>query len=204
MGCVMWKMLVPGVVLIGVIVWPSDVPPTQSASGVQHFVSSAKVVVSRFPILAPRDLPNDVFSSSPISLVGDCGWNVKVALDANGGALRNVVLPPMGYFSFNQSVGDPSLVPYRLCVGVPAGNWCNLAARYSQVARKLGLNPVFQDHGMDLGAGRENAVLIWNISGIPGQGEGRQDLEVTNTTGRAIHFQARDDGKSAVIVGWSE
>jgi hypothetical protein len=142
-------------------------------------------------------------ASNPISLDGDCGWNVQVALDASGGALRNVVLQPGETFSFNARMGDPENISYRYCAGVPGGNWCNAAARYSQVARGLGLTPQFLHHNQDLGAGIENDVLIWNISGEPGFGGGRQDLMITNDTGRVVHFQAQQAGNSVVIVGFS-
>ncbi len=143
---------------------------------------------------------DDKMTSNPIALSNDtCGWNVRVALDANSGALQHVILQPNETFSFNATMGDPAVVEYHTCAGVPGGNWCNLAARYAQVARSIGLTPQFQDHGVgDLGAGAENSVAIWNEGGIAGVG---QDLLITNTTGRVVTFQAQQHGDSVVIVG---
>lgn len=142
-------------------------------------------------------------SSTPIANGGDdCGYNVAAALAANGGALQQVTIAPGQTFSFNATMGDPARIEYRLCAGVPGGNWCNLAARYSQVARALGLSPQFLHHGVDLGAGIENDVLIWNIGGAAGFENGGQDLLITNTAARPLHFQAQADTGAVVIIGW--
>ena len=140
--------------------------------------------------------------SNPIAVGGDaCGWNVQVALDARGGALRSVTLAPGETFSFNATMGDPGAIPYQTCAGVPGGNWCNLAARYAQAARAIGLTPRFHDHGVgDLGGGPENSVAIWNIGGQAGSVGDAQDLEITNTTGRIVTFRARDLGGAVAIV----
>ncbi len=150
--------------------------------------------------LAEKQYPSSTggYESSAITTNdGDCGYNVVVALDANSSALRNVVIPPGGTFSFNATMGNPSSIDYRTCEGVPGGNWCNLAARYSQVARALGLSPEFQDHNADLGAGRENSVTIWNEDGQAGG----QDLLITNTLPHTVSFRAEQRDESIVIIG---
>jgi len=142
------------------------------------------------------------FASNPISLAGDCGYNVQVAIDANGGALQHVVIWPGETFSFNASMGSPVAIPFVTCAGVPGGNWCNLAARYAQVARALGLVPQFEDHGVgDLGGGPENSVAIWNVGGQAGSEGESQDLEITNTTSQAVTFQTRVDGDRLIVEG---
>ncbi len=143
---------------------------------------------------------NNMIASNPIALTNDdCGWNVSAALNANGAALQHVRLAPGETFSFNATMGDPVVIEYRNCMGVPGGNWCNLAARYAQVARAIGLTPQFQDHGVgDLGAGAENSVAIWNEDGVAGNG---QDLLIQNTTNRLATFRATQQGDSIVIVG---
>lgn len=148
---------------------------------------------------APAPLAGS-FASNPITVGDDpCGWNVQVALDAMGGALRNVQIAPGETFSFNATMGSPAFIDYRTCAGVPGGNWCNLAARYAQVSRALGLVPQFQDHGVgDLGGGPENSVAIWNEGGQAGAG---QDLLITNTLNRPVLFQAIDNGGSVIIEG---
>lgn len=141
-------------------------------------------------------------TSNPISLAGDCGYNVQVAIEANGGALRNVRIAPGETFSFNATMGNPAAIPFVTCAGVPGGNWCNLAARYAQVARALGLALAFEDHGVgDLGGGPENSVAIWNVGGQAGSAGESQDLEITNTTSQPVTFQARVDGDQLIIEG---
>lgn len=145
--------------------------------------------------------PAGRYASTPIDLGGDCGANVLLALNANGGALQHVRVAPGATFSFNATLGDPDAAGYRNCARVPGGNWCNLAARYSQVARALGLAPQFLHHGVDLGAGLENDVLIWNIGGVAGFEGGRQDLLITNTLANPVTFDAQSDGGSVTITG---
>lgn len=164
-----------------------------------HAALIADVYAEMAPVPAPV-AQDGAYASNPIAIGGDdCGWNIQVALEANGGALQEVRIAPSETFSFNATMGNPDAIPYRTCMGVPGGNWCNLAARYAQVARALGLVPQFQDHGVgDLGGGPENSVAIWNKDGIAGAG---QDLLVTNTTDRPVFFVARSDGATVTIEG---
>ena len=176
----------------GLWLWPSAPPAA--------IVATARPIAAA-PIV-PAAIPAGAAESNPITVGADaCGWNVQVALDARAGALRNIQVAPGQTFSFNATMGDPADIPYQTCAGVPGGNWCNLAARYAQAARAIGLVPRFQDHGVgDLGGGPENSVAIWNVGGLPGTADGRQDLEITNTTGRIVTFRARDLGGAVAIV----
>lgn len=150
------------------------------------------------------NIPADgVVASSPIGMGSDpCGYNVAVALNANGGALQNITINPGETWSFNAAMGDPSLIPYIYCAGVPGGNWCNLAARYAQVARAFNANLDFIDHGQDLGAGRENSITIWNNGGQPGFDNGSQDLMITNILQKPLHLKTQIEGESVTIIGW--
>ncbi len=144
----------------------------------------------------------EVAVSTP--LYGVCDHNVRAALGARGGALQLVTVAPGETFSFNATMGDPAAVAYDSCGGVPGGGWCNLASRYAEAARAVGLAPRFPHHGIDLGNGWENAVSIWNIGGRAGTGGGAQDLEITNTRPEAVTFRAIEtaDGIAvAVAVG---
>jgi len=176
----------------GLWLWPSAPPAA--------IVATARPIAAA-PIV-PAAIPAGAAESNPITVGGDaCGWNVQVALDARGGALRNVSVAPGETFSFNATMGDPAAIPYQTCAGVPGGNWCNLAARYAQAARAIGLTPRFHDDGVgDLGGGPENSVAIWNIGGQAGSVGDAQDLEITNTTGRIVTFRARDLGGAVAIV----
>ncbi|NWG22519.1 MAG: hypothetical protein HXY39_19610 [Chloroflexi bacterium] len=126
--------------------------------------------------------------SAPLSLHGDAGYNIRAALDANGGALRSVIINPGDTWSFNASVGAPTRVRVRVVAGIPGGGWCDLASRYVQALRPV-LPPsafAFPNHVQTAGIGLlnvadEDAVAIWNIDGQAGSFGGRQDLQITNT-----------------------
>ncbi len=132
--------------------------------------------------------------SSELSLEGDCGHNLIIALHANNSALQKVILKPGDVFSFNETMGDPEGLDFLMCADVYGGNLCNLAALYSQASRDIGLNPQFVDHGIDLGAGRENSVTIWNISGVSGFNDGAFDLVIENTLDRTVTFIVVQEG----------
>lgn len=130
--------------------------------------------------------------SNPIEFTGsDFGYNINVALTANGNALRDIRIMPGQSWSFNATVGNPNSISFVNVAGIPGGGWCNLAARYAQAVRTLGIpdNDIhFLHHNQDLGGGPENDVLIWNIGGTPGFAGGRQDLVIDNNTGQTIRL----------------
>lgn len=164
-------------------------------------VGGEAFVVGRRVEATARPQPAMLFSAAPLNLGGVCQANVIAALAANGGALQSITLQPGQTFSFNATVGNPDALVLYDCAGVYGGSWCNLAAAYSQVARRLGLSPQFQDHGIDLGYGRENAVAIWNVGGVAGFDNGAQDLVIENTTGRVVTFEAVDSADGVVVSG---
>ncbi len=133
--------------------------------------------------------------SAPLSLDGDVGYNVRAALDANNGALRNVIIRPGETWSFNASIGPPGRVRVRVVAGVPGGGWCDLASRYVQALRPV-LPPeafAFSNHVHTTGIGLLNvadndAVAIWNIDGQPGSFGGRLDVQITNTTNHVLRL----------------
>lgn len=123
---------------------------------------------------------------------GPCGHNARVALGANGGALQQVEIAPGVEWSFNETMGDPAKIAYEVCSGIPGGYWCDVAARYLQVGRGLGLVPTFQHHGIQLaGVAWSDSVAIWNAGG-----RGGQDLLLRNETGRTAYIwvEAADGG----------
>lgn len=128
------------------------------------------------------------------------GINVRAALNARGGALRAFTIRPGETWSFNATIGDPGALQLATIIH-PGDGWCNLAARYAQVARLTGLIPRFQDHGVgDLGGGPENSVAIWDVDGIPGTIDGRQDLELTNNLQVPISFNIVDQGDTISVI----
>ncbi|MGQ9548235.1 MAG: hypothetical protein ACUVSY_04300 [Roseiflexus sp.] len=137
-----------------------------------------------------------VGESAPLSLTGDAGYNVQTALNAGHGALRSVTIRPGETWSFNASIGHPSLVNVRVVAGVPGGGWCDLASRYVQALRPVLPHEAFAfpSHVHTAGTGLlnvadEDAVAIWNIDGQPGSFGGRQDLQITNTTNSILRLE---------------
>src|SRR5436309_122046 len=51
-------------------------------------------------LAANNAAPGIVRSSVPLGMAGDVGFNVRAALDANGGALRHVTIQPGATWSF--------------------------------------------------------------------------------------------------------
>lgn len=146
-------------------------------------------------------------SSVPLSLAGDGGFNVRSALDASGGALRNVEIAPGATWSFNAAVGDPGAVPIRTVGGVPGGGWCDLASRYVQAVRPILPNSAirFVNHvasnGIRLaGVADDDAVSIWNVDGRPGSNGQSQDLEITNTLDAPLHLRVSEQNGEVVVI----
>lgn len=150
-----------------------------------------------------RSVATPTFQSSPLDISGNMGYNVRIALNANNGALRNIVIRPNETWSFNQTVGDPSVLPkmYHIA-GVYGGGWCDLAGRYVQVLRQLGLTPVFEQHGGIAlnGLSVQDSPYIWNTNGSVGNINGAQDVVVTNTTDRTIYLTAVEEQNVLRIV----
>lgn len=148
-----------------------------------------------------------VGESVPLSLAGDAGYNVRAALDARNGALRNVTIRPGETWSFNASIGPPAHIRVRVVAGVPGGGWCDLASRYVQALRPV-LPPeafAFPNHVRTAGVGLlnvadEDAVAIWNIDGQPGSFGGRQDLQITNTTDTTLQLVVVEGPSADQIV----
>ncbi len=163
------------------------------------------VPVNDTPLQQAIAAPNT--SSAPLSLAGDGGFNVRSALDASGGALRNVEIAPGATWSFNAAVGDPSVVPIRTVGGVPGGGWCDLASRYVQAVRPILPNSAirFVNHvasnGIRLaGVADDDAVSIWNVDGRPGSDGQSQDLEITNTLDAPLHLRVSEQNGEVVVI----
>jgi hypothetical protein len=146
-------------------------------------------------------------SSVPLSLAGDGGFNVRSALDASGGALRNVAIAPGATWSFNAAVGNPAGVPIRTVGGVPGGGWCDLASRYVQAVRPLlpASAVSFVNHVTSSGirladVADADAVSIWNVDGQPGSHGQSQDLEMTNTLDSALHLRVSEQNGQVVVL----
>jgi hypothetical protein len=148
-----------------------------------------------------------VASSVPLGMAGDVGFNIRAALDASGGALRQVTIQPGETWSFNAAVGSPANVEVRSVGGIPGGGWCDLASRYVQAARTLLPDSAirFRNHVASTGIGLtdvadEDTVAIWNIDGQPGTDGTRGDLQITNTLDAPLRFQVLEYGDGQLVV----
>ncbi len=89
--------------------------------------------------------------------------------------------------------------------GVPGAGVCDLAARYSNAAHKLGLRTIsFIDHlnyGVDLAlVPPEDNVTIWKDDD-----GGGQDLTITNDTGKTVRLvNVTEGGTTMYVYGWLE
>lgn len=143
----------------------------------------------------------------------DFGFNVKAGLDGNNGALRNITIKDGEQWSFNETLGNPNM-PLKNVSGVYGGGWCDLACRYVQVFKGLGL-PI--NHGTDINANGavflqhggislnqcsfDESPFIWS-AGYKGFDNGMQDLVVNNGTGKTIKIAVVDNADgTATIVG---
>jgi hypothetical protein len=164
---------------------------------------TAEVFEEELDAIAAAPAPQ-VSGNSPIAVDGsDFGHNIRVALEANGGALKDVTIAPGETWSFNAAMGDPELIDYVNVSGVDGGGWCDLAARFIQAARPIvgagGL--VYQHHGIQLnGVSWQDSVAIWNNDGTPGFEDGAQDLLITNTTSGVLRFLVSSAGDGFVTV----
>lgn len=163
--------------------WPGNANAATIAQGLsgQATLSGAAVAVGSKAFLP---LPPD----------GPFRQNVVAALEANGGALKQVVIPPGGRWSFNRAVGDPGLLTLATINGIYGGGWCDLASRYVVALRPI-LPPEainFPRHrdvaGIGLaGVADDDAVAIWNTNNRGGE----QDLIITNMLDRPIVMAAQ-------------
>jgi hypothetical protein len=148
-----------------------------------------------------------VARSVPLGVTGDVGFNIEAALDASGGALRNVTIRPGETWSFNAAVGSPANVEVRTVAAVPGGGWCDLASRYVQAARSLLPDSAirFRNHVASTGIGltdvaNEDTVAIWNVDGRPGTDGARGDLEITNILASPLRFQVVEFAAGQLVV----
>lgn len=141
----------------------------------------------------------------------DFGYNVAQALDNSNGALRNVTIKNGEQWSFNEAMGVPS-DDLKWVSGVWGGGWCDLACRYVQALKGLGLHIthgtqldaddiVFLQHG---GIHLNNCTVdespyIWS-AGYKGFDNAMQDLIVNNRTGKTIRLIAVDNGDGTVSI----
>jgi hypothetical protein len=139
--------------------------------------------------------PGEGAASAFLPLPGDGPFrlNVVAALEANGGALQNVVIPPGGSWSFNRSVGNPGVLTLTTIAGVYGGGWCDLASRYVMALRPLlpaeQINFVRHRDATGIGlagVADADAVAIWNTNNRGGE----QDLLVRNPTRQTLILSA--------------
>lgn len=142
-------------------------------------------------------LEQTVYRSNVLDATGgdDCTWNAQVAIQY--GNLSDIRIAPGDSWSYNKSVGVPRTTPYRYCAGYVAGYLCNLASRYAQTARLMGLTVQLYDHGIDLGAGRENSTAI--LMDDDGNTIDNQDLIIYNGNSRTVRLYIVGEGHIQIV-----
>jgi hypothetical protein len=138
-----------------------------------HAVSSFVTFFLVFCIsLTPRQMS---YTATPILRGHARDTNIALVVPP----LSSVTLPPGATWSFNETVGHPDMYPLITAGGVYGGGWCDLASRYAETARILGLAREFPLHSTPLlEVERQDNVSIWNMDGSATQ---EQDLRITNT-----------------------
>lgn len=123
--------------------------------------------------LVPRQV---VYTATPILRGHERDTNIALIVPP----LEHVTLVPGETWSFNATVGHPDMYPLITAGGVYGGGWCDLASRYAELARVLGLSREFPLHSTPLlEVERQDNVSIWNMDGSATQ---EQDLRITNTS----------------------
>lgn len=144
--------------------------------------------------------------SAPITtnIADTFGYNVRSALDMNNKALRRIVIQSGDTWSFNEAMGDPNKFPALKTIGGQyGGGWCDLACRYIQAARGLGLHTKYLQHGGIAlnGCSIEDSPYIWTTDGKRGLESGRQDLLITNNTIYTVILEVIEKDNTVVIIG---
>ena len=139
--------------------------------------------------------------SAPISVNPDMsfGYNIYWMLRANNSALMDFTIQPGESWSFNEAVGNPEFAKFVSINDIPASGWCDGASRWVQASRPIlpATSINFQLHGVALNQVDYNdSVVIWNEGGK----RGGEDLIITNTTNRPIHYRVIDNGDQTVSV----
>jgi len=146
-------------------------------------------------------VPSDAtIISIPLKLDGCLADTVPNALNPSKG-LQDIIIKPNEDWSFNEhwNVVDEEK---HYCAGVQYGGVCDMAARYNNAARLMGLTTLFQQHpGLLAGIGAEDNVVIWSLGSYT---RGGQDLIIKNETNRIAYLKARIDNNTFTVTGWYE
>lgn len=152
-----------------------------------------------------------VVRSSPLPLDGYGVYtracieaNVLYTLGKSPGLERGSIAPEADWSWFEHN-GSDLAGETKACYGILAAGWCDLAARYAEVARQLNLGRQFDDHswsengGIDLAiVGPDDNVVVWGAPGV----RGGQDLYLTNTTDQTFNYRTVIEGDTLFVEGW--
>lgn len=140
-------------------------------------------------------------ASTDLVLEG-CMMNTVPSAYASSPGLQDVSIPPHTDWSFNENwiIVDPEK---HIC-GVVYGGVCDMAARYSNAARKIGLISHIARHTDVKGnpvtlasVDPEDSVGIWSSGG-----RGGGDLILENTTDRVAYLRAELDGNVFRVIAY--
>ena len=190
-------------------------PPSENNT--TGYIAVTKELISQWRSTNKNIMSGDIQSlSTPITedKNSDFGFNVNYALNANNNALRGFMINDGERWSFNETIGKVDSNALKVIYGIPGAGWCDLACRYIQVFKGLGLeithgtdinsnDMVFLQHG---GIALNNCSIdespyIWS-AGNMGFDNGMQDLVINNRTGKTIHIIVIDnEDDTATIAG---
>ncbi len=192
-------------------------PPTENNTS--GYINATQQLIQGWRITNNTVLTTNAKAiSAPITTEGDFGFNVLAALKANNGALQDVSIANGEQWSFNATMGNPDdMGKLNTIGGQYGGGWCDLACRYVQVFKGLGLtirhvdgtealptdgDIVFIQHGgiALYSCGIDESPFIWS-NGKAGFSKGMQDLIINNNTGKTIHVSAVMNDKLVTIIG---
>ena len=184
-------------------------------------------VITDIKTRATTKFENAQAVSAPITedTNNDFGFNVRAALDSNNGALRTIVIKSGEQWSFNGAMlrpndKDGNELKLRWVANTYGGGWCDLACRYVQVFKGLGLQIKHVPLGFSEDLPKDGQVVFIQHGGIAlnqcsydespyiwsdfsaGFHKDMQDLIINNDTGKTIKIGVIDnpDG-TATIAG---
>lgn len=154
-------------------------------------------------IISKVNPPNTTLESVPLALNGCLGTNVRDAY-ALSATLQNVTIRPNSDWSFNENwkIGDLNT---HIC-GVVYGGICDMAARYVNIARKLGITVKIARHTDNKGnyikldnVDYEDSVGIWSDGTRDGG-----DALIINNTSKTVRLKAIIEDNTFKVIGWLE
>ncbi len=193
-------------------------PPSENRT--QDYIDQGETVIAGWRNINKVALAGAQAVSAPITEdISDAfGFNVKTALDNNNKALRHITIKDGEQWSFNQSIGEVK-VKLKYIYNIEGAGWCDLACRYVQVFKGLGLRIKHVPLGYSTDLPKDGQIIfiqhggialnqctydespyIWTNDWKGGFHGGAQDLIINNDTGKTIIIAVIDNNDGTAIV----